>query len=102
TPPGEARGLLANVSAEERTRLAAGTVTEWSRESWEASRSQAYTSLLGDPCGDKTAARPTLTEPDVQSLIPEVRREILAGGLRLGRLLDDALGPDAKAPGQRD
>ncbi len=101
TPPGGPIGLLANMSANERARIAAGTVTDWSRESWEAARSQAYTSLLGDPCGEKSAARPTLTEADVQTLIPEVRREILAGGLRLARLLDDALGPEAKAPGQK-
>ncbi len=102
TPPSGPSGLLGTVSSEERARMAAGTVTDWSRESWEASRSQAYTSLLGDPCGEKSATRPTLTEADVQSLIPEVRREILAGGLRLGRLLDDALGPEGKAPGQKD
>jgi len=102
TPPGGPGGLLGTISVEERAALAAGTVTDWSRESWEAARSQAYTSLLGGPCGEKAAVRPTLTEADVQSLIPEVRREILAGGLRLGRLLDDALGPEAKAPGQRD
>ena len=102
TPPGGPNGLLANVTSDERARLSAGTVTDWSRESWEASRSQAYTSLLGDPCGEKSAVRPTLTEADVQLLIPEVRREILAGGLRLAQLLDDALGPEAKAPGQRN
>ena len=102
TPPGGPSGLLTNVPAEENARLSAGTVTDWSRESWEAARSQAYTSLLGDPCGDKSAVRPTLTETKVQSLIPDVRREILAGGLRLAKLLDDALGPHAKAPGQKD
>ena len=102
TPPGGPSGLLTNVPAEENARLSAGTVTDWSRESWEAARSQAYTSLLGDPCGDKSAVRPTLTETKVQSLIPDVRREILAGGLRLAKLLDDALGPEAKAPGQKD
>ena len=101
TPPGGPNGLLGAVSVEERAAIAAGTVTDWSRESWEASRNKAYTSLLGDPCGEKAATRPTLTEADVQSLIPEVRREIVAGGLRLGRLLDDALGPEAKAPGQK-
>lgn len=101
TPPGGAHGLMTGLPAEERARLSAGTVTDWSRESWEAAKSQAYTSLLGDPCGDKSAVRPTLTEADVQTLIPEVRREILAGGLRLARLLDDALGPEVKAPGQR-
>ena len=101
TPPGGPNGLGGNVPAEERERIAAGTVTDWSRESWEASRSKAYTSLLGDPCGAKSEVRPTLTEADVQALIPDVRREILAGGLRLARLLDDALGPEAKAPGQK-
>ena len=101
TPPGGPSGLLANLSVDQRIRIAAGTVTDWSRESWEASRSLAYTSLLGDPCGEKSAVRPTLTEADVQALIPEVRRQILAGGIRLGQLLDDALGPEAKAPGQK-
>ena len=102
TPPGGPTGLMANLPAAERVRLAAGTVTDWSREGWEASRSQAYTSLLGDPCGEKSAARPTLTAADVQKLIPSVRQQILAGGLRLGRLLDDALGPEAKAPRRKD
>ena len=101
TPPGGPNGLLADVSADDRARIASGTVTDWSRESWEAARSQAYTSLLGDACGEKSAVRRTLTEADVQGLIPEVRREVLAGGLRLGRLLDAALGPEAKAPGQK-
>jgi hypothetical protein len=34
-------------------------------------------------------------------LIPEVRRDVVEGGIRLARLLDDALGPEAKAPGQK-
>jgi hypothetical protein len=37
----------------------------------------------------------------VRALIPEVRQNVLAGGLRLARLIDDALGPEAKAPGQK-
>ena len=101
TPPGGPRGILAGISPADRASLAQGTVTDWSRESWEAARASAYTSLLGDPCGDKPAARPTLGEAEVQKLIPEVRRKIIAGGLRLARLLDDALGPEAKAPGQK-
>ena len=45
--------------------------------------------------------RPTLTEAQVQALIPAVRENVVAGGLRLARLLDDALGPERKAPGQK-
>lgn len=101
TPPGGASGLLAGVSAEEKVQLGAGTVTDWSRESWEASKALAYASLVGDPCGAKPEARPTLSEAEVQKLIPGMRRQVLAGGLRLARLLDDALGPEHKAPGQK-
>ena len=101
TPPGGAAGLVAGMSTEERDALAGGSVTDWSRESWAAAREQAYASLIGDPCGDKPKVRPTLTEAEVQRLIPLLRRDVAAGGLRLARLLDDALGPEAKAPGQK-
>ena len=100
TPPGGAAGIMAGMSAEEQAQLASGSVTDWSRESWAAAREQAYASLIGDPCGDKPATRPTLTEAEVQKLIPLLRHDVAAGGLRLARLLDDALGPEAKAPGQ--
>jgi hypothetical protein len=101
TPPGGPRAILAGASPAERAALAGGTVVDWSREGWEASRQYAYASLIGDPCGAKPEARPTLTEEDVRALIPVLRRQVLAGGLRLGRLLDDALGPEAKAPQRR-
>ncbi|WP_118858187.1 S1/P1 nuclease [Sphingomonas mesophila] len=101
TPPGGASALLASVPPGERAALAAGSVEDWSREQWQASRDHAYTSLLGDPCGPKPETRPTLDEADVQKLIPVLRRGITAGGLRLGRLLDEAM-LEGKAPGQRD
>ena len=101
TPPGGPRAILAQASTAERSELAGGSVEDWSREGWEAARTYAYASLIGDPCGPKPEARPTLTEDDVRALIPVIRRQVLAGGLRLARLLDDALGPEAKAPGQR-
>ena len=101
TPPGGAQALLASVAPAERPAIAAGTVEDWSREQWEVSRKFAYASLLGDPCGPKPDGRPTLDEAKVQSLIPELRRGIIAGGLRLARLLDEAV-IDGKAPGQRD
>jgi nuclease S1 len=102
TPPAGPRALLAATPAIEQAALAGGSVEDWSRESWEAARTYAYRSLIGDPCGPRPEARPTLTDEDVRSLIPVVRRQVVAGGLRLARLLDDALGPEAKAPGQRN
>ena len=101
TPPGGPRAILASAPAQERAALAGGTVEVWSREGWEAARTYAYASLVGEPCGPRPEARPTLSEAEVRKLIPLVRRQVLAGGLRLARLLDDALGPEAKAPGQR-
>ena len=47
------------------------------------------------------AERPTLDEAKVRALIPLVRENVVEGGIRLARLLDDALGPDARAPGQK-
>jgi len=101
TPPAGPRAMLAATSRAERAKLSEGSIEDWSREGWEAARTQAYASLVGDPCGAMTGARPTLSEEQVRALIPVVRRQVMAGGLRLARLLDDALGPEAKAPGQR-
>ena len=106
SPPGGVRGLLNEVSGDEKSRLAGGTVEDWSRDSWSNARTYAYTSLIGDPCGPIPAERPTLTEEDVQGLIAPVRRQVLAGGLRLARLLDEALiagkvRVEGKALGQR-
>jgi hypothetical protein len=102
TPPGGPRAILASSSPQERAGLAAGTVEDWSRDSWESARKYAYASLIGDACGPKPNDRPTLNEAEVRELIPVVRRQVLAGGVRLARLLDDALGREAKAPGQRN
>ena len=101
TPPAGAAAILASVSPADRGRIADGTAEDWSREMWEKSRSQAYQSLLGDPCTDPPAGRPKLDEAEVRALIPLVRENVLNGGIRLARLLDDALGPEGKAPAQR-
>ncbi len=101
TPPSGPRALLAATSSDERAKLSGGRVEDWSREGWEAARTHAYASLVGDPCSSRPDTRPTLSEAQVRTLIPVVRRQVVAGGLRLARLLDDALGPEAKAPGQR-
>ena len=101
TPPSGPSAILAQVPAEERTRIASGTVEDWSREMWGKARDLAYKTLVGDPCGAGPVERPTLTEAQVRELIPEVRTDVAEGGIRLARLIDDALGPEHKAPGQR-
>ena len=101
TPPGGASALLASVSPAERERIGGGSVEDWSREMWGKSLTLAYGTLFGDPCGVRPPQRPTLSEAQVQKLIPAVRENVVAGGIRLARLLDDALGPQHKAPGQK-
>ncbi len=101
TPPAGPSALLASVPQAERERIAAGSVEDWSREMWSKARDLAYKTLLPDPCGPSPAERPALDEAEVRSLIPAVRENVAEGGIRLARLLDDALGPEAKAPGQK-
>ena len=101
TPPSGPSALLAQIPAAERERIASGTVEDWSREMWGKARDLAYKTLVGDPCGAGLVERPILTETQVRELIPEVRTDVVEGGIRLARLIDDALGPEHKAPGQR-
>lgn len=68
---------------------------------WGKARDLAYQTMVGDPCGAAPAERPVMDEAGVRALIPAVREDIVEGGIRLARLLDDALGPEAMAPGQK-
>jgi hypothetical protein len=92
TPAGGARGLLAELAPDQRAAMRLGSVTDWARESWEASRTFAYGTVMPDPCGPKPEGRPVIDEATTQRLIPVIRTQIVRGGLRLGRLLDEALG----------
>jgi hypothetical protein len=93
TPAAGARGLLAELDPdpEQRANMAGGKVEDWARESWEASRTFAYGTVMADPCGPRPETRPVIEEATVQRLIPVIRNQITRGGLRLGRMLDEAL-----------
>jgi hypothetical protein len=91
TPPAGAAGLLSSVTAADRAAMAAGNVADWSRESWDVARTVTYASVVGDPCA-ATPRRAVLDNAGITAAIPVVRREVLRGGLRLARLLDEALG----------
>ena len=79
TPPAVIRAY----APDERAQIAAGSVEDWSRESWAVSRDHAYAPLLGgDACAPKPDAR----------LVPIAALQVQRAGLRLARLLDEALG----------
>ncbi len=91
TPPGGPLGLLRTTPRSERRAMVAGNVTDWSRDSWQVSRDTVYGSLFADPCAPHSGERPVVDEVIVQRLIPAARRQVVAGGLRLAKLLDAAL-----------
>ncbi|HLL58771.1 MAG TPA: S1/P1 nuclease [Allosphingosinicella sp.] len=91
-PPGDAAGILTGFSPDQLSSMSTGDVTSWSREGWEAAREFAYGSVMQDPCGAAPASEPVIDEAITRRLIPVVRSQIAKGGLRLARLLDEALG----------
>lgn len=92
TPVAGAAGMLGDVPADERAALAAGSVEDWSRDSWEVAKAAYATLLGGDGCGPPPTGRVKMTDAMVTRQVPVLRRQIAKGGLRLARLLDEALG----------
>jgi len=90
TPPAEASGLLSQVPPADRPAFAAGSVEDWSRESWQVARTVTYGAHAADPCVDRSS-RAVLDASKIEAAIPVVREQVLKGGLRLARLLDEAL-----------
>jgi S1/P1 Nuclease len=99
TPPAGPRGILSGAAgnAGERWQRAAGSVEDWSRETWQVARDVAYaTALGGDPCG-AVPLRAKIDDAGIEALIPIVRNQMLNGGLRLARLLDEAFAGQRRA-----
>ncbi len=89
TPP----SILRAYSPAERVAVQGGSVADWSRDSWAISRDYAYaTALGGDPCAPVGDGRIRLDDSTVATLVPVAREQVRKGGLRLARLLDEALG----------
>lgn len=89
TPP----SLIRIYSAAERADMGAGSVEDWSRESWAVARDSVYgVAFGGDPCTATPPARAILTNDKIESLIAPLKLEVERGGIRLARLLDEALG----------
>jgi nuclease S1 len=92
TPPPDAAGILSGLTPAERAEMRGGTVQDWSRESWAAAREFGYGAVMEDPCGPLPETRPVMDEATTRNLIPILRRQVARGGIRLARLLDEALG----------
>lgn len=97
TPPAD---LLAELG--DPVTAAAGTVEDWSREVWEISRDRAYAPLLGDPCAAPGPEPVTVSAGMIEAAIPVVRQQIARGGLRLARLIEEALAASRSRAGARE
>ncbi|KQS02869.1 hypothetical protein ASG11_00095 [Sphingomonas sp. Leaf357] len=87
TPPSPVRVY----SAAEKTEMQAGSVEDWSRESWQVAHDVAYASALGgDACGP-VPKRAKLDQATIARIVPVAKLEVERGGLRLAKLLDEAL-----------
>jgi hypothetical protein len=88
TPP----SIIRAYSPEERAGVQAGSVEDWSRESWQVAKDFTYASAMGgDPCA-KAPERSKLDDATIARLVEPARAQVMKGGLRLARLLDEALG----------
>lgn len=90
TPPGGADGILSQIPRAQRAELARGSLDDWGRESWQIAKDQVYGSVIPEVCG-ATPATVAMDAPTAERLIPIVRLQVGKGGLRLARLLDEAL-----------
>jgi hypothetical protein len=98
-PIGGPSGILAEFSPADLAGMRAGSVTDWARESWEASREFAYGTVLADPCGPVPTERPVIGEETTRRLVPIVRRQVARGGMRLARMIEEAFNPPPREPG---
>lgn len=84
--------IVRRFSEAEKAAINAGTARDWSEENWAVSREYAYSRAVdGDPCGPKPASPVTIDEADVAASRAALRQQVERGGLRLAKLLDQAL-----------
>lgn len=90
-PRATPQSLLAAVPAAERAQIRQGRAIDWAEESWKLARDTAYPAALHGPaCPVDGPAHGRLDEADVAALAPVVRDQMVKGGLRLAKALDDA------------
>ncbi|MGN6376936.1 MAG: S1/P1 nuclease [Sphingomonas sp.] len=84
--------LIRRYSPAVKKKLQAGTVTDWSRQSWEIAQQDVYASVMnGKPC-EAEPPRVTMDETTIEKEVPIARLQVKRAGLRLAKVLDEALG----------
>lgn len=85
--------LVRRYSLAERGTLNAGMAADWGRESWVLAR-QVYGRAFGfDPCNGATSPRKVVwSNASIEATLPDARLRLTQAGLRMARVLDEALG----------
>ena len=76
----------------EKAPIQAGNTEEWSRESWQVAHDVTSAAALGGDACAPVPKRAALDQATIAAMVPAARLEVERGGLRLARLLDEALG----------
>lgn len=86
--------LVRIYSIAEKARFGGGEVEDWARESWQISRDFLYPEAFGGkvPCEGKEPEKIVWTNAAIEKAIPIVDERIERAGLRLAKMLDEALG----------
>jgi hypothetical protein len=86
--------LVRVYTAPEKAALATGTLEDWERESWQISRDFLYPLAFGGklPCDVKEPGKVVWSNAAIEQAIPVIDDRIERAGLRLAKMLDEALG----------
>ncbi|MCX7267528.1 MAG: S1/P1 nuclease, partial [Sphingomonadales bacterium] len=87
-----APAIVRTFAPAEKAAVDQGNVRLWSEENWAISKDIAYPRAVdGDPCGAKPTAPVVIDEDDVTASRAALRQQVERGGIRLARVLEQAL-----------
>ena len=89
----QAPALVRAYTPAERARIATGEVADWAKESWDLARTRVYPGAFGKlPCDQPGKADVAISEAEIAAEVPIARQRLEQAGLRLAKVLDQALG----------
>jgi hypothetical protein len=87
-----APAIVRRFTPTEKAAVKQGNTQLWSEENWAISKAIVYPRAIdGDPCGAKPTTPVVIDEADVAASRAALRQQVERGGIRLARLLDEAL-----------
>lgn len=86
--------VIRRYSQAERQDLAGGEIADWGRESWALAKEEVYPLAFGcDPCAADIPEQAALSQEAIVAAAPFARQRVVQAGLRMARLLDEAMLP---------